>query len=303
MHVVDFHSHFFGRTFFETLAKQSPQPGSVEEKLGALARKTGIALPEPGARAHLARWLGELEEKHVEHLCTFASVPEELPDVVEAAAASEGRVSAFALVNPRVEGVADKVAGLLAAKQIRGVLLFPALHHYRIDGPEAAPLLAVLARERAILFVHCGLLIVKLRELLGLPPVQDVRFADPLNLIPAANAHPDASFVIPHFGAGLFRETLLAGAQCPNIHVDTSSSNSWTATQQPKPTLTQVFERALEVYGPSRVLFGTDSNTFPAGWRRDRFDQQHQALTDLGASAADQELVFRKNALRLLRIG
>ncbi|MBI5364158.1 MAG: amidohydrolase [Planctomycetes bacterium] len=303
MQVVDFHSHFFSRAYFETLAAQSPQAGSVEEKLAALAKRTGMELPGASVEAHLARWIAELDRYKVEHLCTFASVPEELPAVIEAAALSNGRVSAFALVNPRVEGVAAKVRGLLVEKRIRGVLLFPALHHYRIDGPEAGPLCAVLAEQRAIAYVHCGLLVVKVRDLLGLPRTVDLRHADPLHVIPAANAHPDARFVIPHFGAGYFREALFAGAQCPNVFVDTSSSNGWIATQSPKPTLMQVFERALEVFGPTRVLFGTDSTTFPAGWRRDRWEEQHRVLTEIGASAADQELVFRGNARRLLGLG
>ena len=303
MQVVDFHSHFFSRTYFETLAAQSPQPGSVEEKLAMLAKKTGMELPPRGVEAHLARWIAELDRHKVEHLCTFGSVPEELPIVVEAAALSNGRVSAFALVNPRVEGVAAKVRGLLVERRIRGVLLFPALHHYRIDGPEAGPLCSVLDEQRAIAYVHCGLLVVKVRDLLGLPRTADLRHADPLHVIPAADANPNARFVIPHFGAGFFRETLLAGAQCPNVFVDTSSSNSWVATQSPKPTLMQVFERALEVFGPARVLFGTDSTTFPTGWRRDRWDVQHKVLTELGAGAADQELVFRGNARRLLGLG
>lgn len=300
MNVVDFHSHFFSRAYFEALAAQSPQPGSVEEKLHALAKKTGMELPGASVEAHLARWIAELDRYKVDHLCTFASVPEELHAVMEAAALSNGRVSAFALVNPRVEGAAGKVRGLLVEKRIRGVLLFPALHHYRIDGPEAAPLCSVLDEQRAIAYVHCGLLVVKVRDLLGLPRIADLRHADPLHVIPAANAHPGARFVIPHFGAGYFRETLFAGAQCPNVFVDTSSSNSWTATQSPRPTLMQVFERALEVFGPTRVLFGTDSTTFPAGWRRDRWEEQHRVLTEIGASAADQELVFRGNARRLL---
>lgn len=302
MPVIDFHSHFFCRTYFEALAKQSPLQGSVDEKLALIARSTGIEIPAPSVGDHLARWLDDLDKKHVPHLCTFASIAEELPAVIEAAALSKGRLSAFALVNPRVEGAAQKVRALLEDEKIRGVLVFPALHHYRIDGPEAAPLLDVLHELRSIVYVHCGVLVVKLRDLLGIPRTQDVRFADPLHVIPAANARPNASFVIPHFGAGLFRETLIAGAQCPNVFVDTSSSNGWTALLTPKPTLAQVFERALEVFGPTRVLFGTDSNTFPAGWRRDRYEEQQRVLATLGASATDQELVFRGNARRLLAL-
>jgi predicted TIM-barrel fold metal-dependent hydrolase len=107
-------------------------------------------------------------------------------------------------------------------------------------------------------------------------------------------------FVIPHFGAGFFRETLMAGASAPNIHVDTSSSNAWVTTQSPQPTLAEVFARTIAVFGHARVLFGTDSNAFPAGWRKDRFEEQHAALLSLGTSVATEEAIFAGNARRLL---
>jgi predicted TIM-barrel fold metal-dependent hydrolase len=300
MALIDFHTHFFSRPYFHALAAQSPLPGTPEEKLAALARKTGIELPPEDSSAHLARWLGEMQRHGLEHLVSFASLPEELPVVAEAALRSQGRVSGCALLNPRVAGCAERAEQALAEGGHKGVLLFPALHGYSVDQPELRPLFEVLERRKALAFVHCGLLVVKLRDLLGFPRTQDLRNANPLSLIPVANAFPNVRFVVPHFGAGFLRETLLAGAQCPNVHVDSSSSHSWLATTCPRVTLREVFERALEVFGPTRVLFGTDSTTFPAGWQHSRYAEQRAALAALGASAADQELVFAGNARRLL---
>lgn len=300
MTIIDFHAHFFSRTFFDTLAGQSPLPGSPDERLAAVVHKTGIELPPADVGAHLTRWIEELDRYEVEHMATFASVPEEIPVVGEAAAQSNGRVSAFALVNPTVEGVAERVDGLLAGGAFKGVLVFPAMHHFHVGGPEAAPLLKVLDAHRATIYVHCGLLVVKLRDLLGLPRPQDLAYASPLGVVPAANAFPNVRFVIPHFGAGLFREALLAGAQCPNVYVDTSSSNSWRRTQFPAPSLREVFDRALDVFGPERILFGTDSNTFPTGWRNDRYEEQKAALQACGVGSDDQQKVFAGNARRVL---
>jgi hypothetical protein len=300
--LIDFHSHFFSSAFFRALAERSPLPGDPASRLAAVAKKTGIELPPEDTAAHLARWIRELDRHEVEHLCTFASVPEEIPTVCEAAARSAGRLSAFALVDPHAAGAAEKVRGLLQSKAIRGALLFPAMHHFHVGGSEARPLLEALSEHEAILFVHCGLLVVKLRDLLGLPRPQDLAYANPLAVIPAANAFPRVRFVIPHFGAGFFREALMAGAQCANVFVDTSSSNSWTSTQSPPPTLSEVFERALEVFGPDRILFGTDSNTFPAGWRADRWKEQTEAVAAAHASTTDREKIFGGNARRLLAL-
>src|SRR6185369_706593 len=114
---------------------------------------------------------------------------------------------------------------------------------------ECRPLLEALSEHKALMYVHCGLLVVKLRDLLGLPRPQDLAYANPLSIIPAASAYTNVRFVIPHFGAGFFRETLMAGAQCSNVYVDTSSSNSWMSMHVPKLDLAAVFEATLSVFG------------------------------------------------------
>src|SRR4029079_1104996 len=105
-------------------------------------------------------------------------------------------------------------------------------------------------------------------------------------------------FVIPHFGAGLFREALMAADFCPNVHLDTSSSNGWIR-YIPGLTLDEVFRTALSVAGPSRLLFGTDSSFFPRGWQRSVFDTQKGIVSRLAVSAADEALIFGGNFDRL----
>ncbi|MBM3991393.1 MAG: amidohydrolase, partial [Planctomycetes bacterium] len=196
------------------------------------------------------------------------------------------------------QGAAERTRTLLQSQGFRGVLLFPALHHYELTAPECREFLGVLDAERAIAYVHCGTLIVKLRDLLGIVRTMDERFASPLYVLAAARDFPNARFVIPHFGAGRFNETLTAGAQCANVFVDTSSSNGWLARHPDQLTLRDVFARTLEVFGPERVLFGTDSNTFPAGWRRERYDEQRAIVESLSPAALRP--IFGANALRLL---
>jgi len=297
MPVIDFHSHFFSRPFFETLAAQSPLPGTVESRLQAVADRTGIEIPPPGVRAHVDRWIAELDAAGVDHMVTFASVPEEAPAVAEAIRLASGRLSGCALLNPQADGALETLRGHFEERGFKGVLLFPAMHHFLLHDGGFGALLELLDENEAIVYVHCGVLVVKLRDLIGLPRPYDLFFANPLHVVPAANRAPRAKFVIPHFGAGFFRETLMAGAQCENIHVDTSSSNSWIRTQSHGMNLREVFARALEVFGEERVLFGTDSGTFPAGWRRDRLEEQRGIVEDLGAGT---DLVFGGNARRLL---
>ena len=85
---------------------------------------------------------------------------------------------------------------------------------------------------------------------------------------------------------------------CPNVHLDTSSSNSWMRYQA--LDLKQVFSRALDVAGPKRLLFGTDSSFFPRGWQEPVFSSQDRALYELGLSKPDAQAILGGNLDRLL---
>ena len=107
---------------------------------------------------------------------------------------------------------------------------------------------------------------------------------------------------MPHFGCGFFREALMLGDLCPNVYLDTSSSNAWVK-QMPYPlTVRDLFQKSLAVFGPSRLLFGTDSTVFPRGWRADVFREQAKILADLKVSASDAAAILGGNLSRLLAI-
>ena len=298
--LIDAHTHFFSRPFFEDLAGQSTQPGSLEQRLEALAERTGLALPDSDTAAHRDRWLAALDGAQVHHAVTFASLPSEADVVADAVAGSGGRLTGYALVNPRADKDGAVTRSHFEARGFRGILLFPAMHHFRPSDDVARRVLEAVDEHKGVVVVHCGMLQVKLRDLLGLPRPFDLSFANPLDLIPAANAFPNVCFVIPHFGAGFFRECLMAGTMCENIYVDTSSSNAWMATQPAATALADVFRRTLDVFGAERVLFGTDSSTFPRGWRSDLYEAQRTALRVCGASESEQNQIFGENAARIL---
>jgi len=90
----------------------------------------------------------------------------------------------------------------------------------------------------------------------------------------------------------------MAADQCPNIHLDTSSSNGWIKFT-PGLTLAEASKTALTVVGPSRLLFGTDSSFFPRGWQRPVFETQKAVAASLGLRPEDEALVFGGNFDRL----
>jgi predicted TIM-barrel fold metal-dependent hydrolase len=156
------------------------------------------------------------------------------------------------------------------------------------------------AAATAIVFVHCGVLSVGIRKKLGLPSQFDMRYSNPIDVHGIALQHPNTKFVIPHFGAGFFREALMVCDLCPNVYLDTSSSNDWRRYQPSDMSLADVFKKALNVVGPDRLLFGTDSSYFPRGWNRTVYDVQVSTLHQIGVSAADAAAILGGNLERLL---
>ena len=173
------------------------------------------------------------------------------------------------------------------------------MHRYRLDDERVTATFEAAASRGAAVFVHCGVLTVGVRKKLGLPSPFDLRLGDPLALAAVAARFPKVPVIIPHFGAGFFREALMAADQCPNIHLDTSSSNSWMK-YHPGLTLEAVFRQALAVVGPDRLLFGTDSSFFPRGWQQpDLRQRRRSARCDRRRADDAQEKIFAGNFERL----
>jgi predicted TIM-barrel fold metal-dependent hydrolase len=95
----------------------------------------------------------------------------------------------------------------------------------------------------------------------------------------------------------MLREALMLADLCPNVWLDTSSSNRWMAYEG--LDLRSVFRRAIETAGHQRLLFGTDSSYFPRGWHAAVFEAQVKALYELGVEAAEAQQIFGGNLERL----
>lgn len=282
----DAHCHFFSTPFFAAL--------------GGEAALATLGWDAPGTAEALAdRWVAELDKANVSRASLIASVPGDASSVGAAVARHPGRFVGFFMVDPTHLRAPDLSAYAIDAEGLRAVCLFPAMHRYSIHDERARKVIEVAAeRPGTAVFVHCGVLSVGVRRKLGLPSPFDMRFSNPLDLHAIALAHPTVTFIIPHFGAGMFREALMLADLCPNVVFDTSSSNGWIK-YQPGLTLADVFRQTLAVAGPDRLLFGTDSSFFPRGWVNDVYARQTRALDEIGAPADVREKIFGGNFLRL----
>ncbi|MGH9350276.1 MAG: amidohydrolase family protein [Vicinamibacterales bacterium] len=296
--ISDAHCHFLSEGFFAALAHQRGRGEAGTD----LTRELGWEAPGPAERL-ADRWVRELDAHGVSRAALIASVPRDEALVAEAVAHHPTRLVGFFMVDPSAADAVERTHRGLSELGLRAVCLFPAMHQVRLDDPRVYRILeATSSHPGAAVFVHCGMLSVGARQKLGLPSRFDLRLGQPLEVQPLAMAYPHVPFIVPHFGAGFFREALMAAEACANIHLDTSSSNRWIR-YTPGLTLDGVFRTAIEVLGSSRLLFGTDSSFFPRGWQKAVYEQQKAVLDALQIAAGDQAAIFGGNFDRLLASG
>jgi predicted TIM-barrel fold metal-dependent hydrolase len=294
--IADAHVHFFSPEFFRSLAEQKnlKSPGDVGSILG-------WQIPE--SPEYLAdRWVIEMNHNGVGSALLIASTPGDVESVATAVERHPERFHSVVMMNPLLAGVDMRCLGALEEGFVKGISLFPAMHKYPMNDHRVESLLSVVSGfPGAVVYVHFGMLSLGFREKLGLSSPFDMRFSNPVDLHAPALAFPHLNFVIPHFGAGYFREALMVANLCPNVYFDTSSSNKWIRCEPGVTDLPGVFRKALDVLGPKRLLFGTDSSWFPRGWIRNVFDEQVQALAAAGVDAETARGILGGNLRALLQ--
>ena len=290
----DAHCHFFSNAFLEALGRerdQRPVDGrAVAQELGWETSDRPEELAD--------RWVAELDRHGGARLALMASIPGDEDSVATAVRRHPGRIVGFFALNAAAPDAAERAERALTTGRLQCIGLFPAMHRYSYQDDCVVRIFDIAARHRAAIFAHCGYLSIEARCRLGLPSLFDLRCGDPLALAATAVRFPGVPVIVPHFGSGFFREALMAGEMCPSIHFDTSSSNAWMR-YFPGLGLAEVFRRTLTVLGPDRLLFGTDSSSFPRGWRRVIYGAQSTALDELGVERDVRERIFHGNFERL----
>jgi hypothetical protein len=292
--ICDAHCHFFSSNFFRILGRDAKAEGDAAVSLPA--RLTWDA---PGDDQSLAdRWVAELDRHDVGRAMLIASVHGDEASVAAAVARHPSRFAGAFMFNPAAPDATAALDRALADPGLRTVCLFPAMHRVPLGDDRVEAVFAAAERHQRAVFVHCGLLSVGVRKKLGLPSPFDLRLGDPLAVAALAVRHPSVTVIIPHLGAGLFREALMAVMAAPNVVLDTSSSNDWIRLH-PGLTLRDALARALDCAGPSRLLFGTDSSFFPRGWQQGVHAAQQAVWSELGVDSSAQALVFGGNFQRI----
>ena len=286
--VQDCHLHFFSHNFYAALAQQK-KAASAE----ALQPVLGWEIPAPDPALLAQRWVAELDSQGVERAVLIGSMHGDEASISSAVSCAPHRFYGYFMLDPTQPDATERMQAAAVNPHLHAVCLFPAMHTFSISEPRLVPLLELASDSQLAVFVHCGSLSVGVRNKLGLPSQFNMRFGNPLDLHPVALHFPKIRFIIPHFGAGLLREALLLADLCPNVFIDTSSSNRWMRYEG--LDLRTVFQRAIDVVGVERLLFGTDSSFFPRGWHAPVFEQQAKTLYELGLAAPDASKILCSN--------
>jgi len=302
LEVFDSHTHFFSHNFFSMLASRSPVLKDTKDPVGELGRATGLDMPPETVDEFASIWQDELDKNSVAKSILMASLPGDELSVAKAVELYPDRFAGAFFFDPIGQNALENATRIFDELNLKLICLFPAMHHFSVGDNENVKAIVGLVRDRpgTAMFVHCGSLSVGIRGKIGLPSKFDLRYSNPFEVHKLASEFPDVNFIIPHFGAGMFRETLMAADLCPNIYLDTSSSNKCVKYEAGGVDLTQVFCRTLDVIGGERLLFGTDSSVFPRGWNQEVFENQVRILDEIGISQQTAKAIFGGNLRRLL---
>ena len=244
----------------------------------------------PDVRTVARRWETALDAAGIECGVFFAS-SEGSDDLLAFIALNPARLVGYTSFDPTDPASAALLARQIDTHGVRGVKLYPMAHGYHVDDERCHGVYEVCEAKRLPVVIHFGI---------SINATHDLRYGNPLDLAGPALRFPSVGWIIPHFGAGFFREALLVAAQYQNVHIDSSSSNNWTGLDPQRPTLADLFRLTIDAIGADRVIFGTDSSFFPRGYRTNLLNDQLAICGELGLAPGDIDAIFGGNIRRLL---
>ena len=267
----------------EAVARARLRGKSFEERRAALE---GITLEQ-----HASTWLASFDQAGVQGglFIAMGGANDELASFV---AFNPARLHGIgSLADPRHPDAARTIRGF-RARGLSGLKLYPPTQRFLPNDRAFYPIYETCAEEGLPILFHFGITIA---------PLYDLSFASPLPLTAVVKEFPEVTFVVAHFGAGFLRETLFLAYHTDNVCVDTSGTNNWRLYHPGEPSLEAVFRDALRTFGPTRILFGTDSTVLD-GYRHHILKEQLEVLDRLELSPQDRAAILGGNAARVFHL-
>jgi len=238
------------------------------------------------------RWHAEVEAANLEAVVFVTGGGNH---ALHEAIAGHTRMLGFAHHDPFAEGAALELRRAITEDGMRGYkVIAPALRG-PIDHEDLYPVWAVAEELQVPVLIHFG-------PVDGGGGTAAHENMSPLKLHSVAKAFTFTDFVIPHFGCGYPREMLHLAWACRNVSVDSSGNNEWLRWMPEELRLADMFRRFYETVGPERIVFGSDSASFPRGLVRRYYDEQVRIVREMGIPESERLLIFSGNARRMLKL-
>jgi predicted TIM-barrel fold metal-dependent hydrolase len=241
------------------------------------------------------RWLQEMDQYGVERmvfvhkLCsneTLAEVVKKYPN----------KFSGFVNHDPALPDAFEQLKYGVEELGLVGYKMVGPKMNIAFDDPHLEPIWKYLAERQIPVMIHFG------PYGTGGGLVIDHPMINPMRIYQVARKYPDIPFVIAHFGCGYWGELIQLCWACPNVYIDTSGSNQWIRWMPYPLTLEDLFRKAYELFGPKRIIFGTDSRDFPRGFTLRFLQDQLRICRGLNMREEDLQDIFGGNAAQLLKM-
>lgn len=169
---------------------------------------------------------------------------------VEAVSNHPDRLVAFAGIDPRRNGAAEFIDGVLEEPAFRGVKLHPATGFYP-NASEASPIYDVCVDHDVPVVIHTG------------PEAHPfyAKYGRPVYVDDVASHYPELDIIMAHAGFSRWEAAADIAMFNPNISVDIAYWQA-KALRRPADRVYRQLRWLLDTAGPEKVLFGTDWPAF-----------------------------------------
>jgi len=293
MAIIDSHLHLITAGM---LRRQRERMPSYRKKATDAARIRGKTFEERVKELesltledHAKSWLDAFDTAGVE-AGGFIAVGEGNEELGQFVALNPKRLIGWGSLSDPRHPDAWRTVSRFRSLGLSGLKLYPPIQRFLPNDRALYPIYEAAAEAGLPILFHFGITVGSF---------YDLSFASPLPLSAPVKEFPEVTFLIAHFGAGFFRETLFLAYHTENVCVDTSGTNNWRDYYPGQPPLEQIFRDAVRAFGAKRILFGTDSTAF-GGYRHHILKEQVEILNRIELSDEDREAILAGNARRVL---
>ena len=155
------------------------------------------------------------------------------------------RLIGFVGVDPRRPDAAEIIESGIKDFGLKGVKFHPGAG-FSLDKETARPIWERVAKLNVPVLVHTGQAFGPLFS----------RYCNPVTLDDALARYPDIRIIAAHLGGGWFDELCWMGYTKPNLYADISL---WQIRcRRNREDFTASMRKAFDMFGPERLIFGTD---------------------------------------------